>query len=158
MTAQDHNRLLSIFLFIHAGLQAFAAVVLMAIYIIWGVMFGAIMTAAGKGEEKMIGPMIGVVFVVFAIGIGLFILMFALLHYTAGRKLQKMQPGARTWATISCCLAVLGFPLGTALGIYGFWFLYGDMGKQIYGGGNQPQYYPPPPPPSNMPPTPGNWR
>ena len=44
----------------------------------------------------------------------------------------------------------ISFPLGTAAGVYGMWFLFGDEGKRFYLGGGQPQF-------QSLPPTPGSW-
>ncbi|MBX5483223.1 MAG: hypothetical protein IRZ16_15485 [Myxococcaceae bacterium] len=44
---------------------------------------------------------------------------------------------ARHWgkvvAIIDCAIALLSFPLGTALGVYGLWFLIGPMGTEWFG-------------------------
>lgn len=147
MTAVEHNKLLSILFFIKGGLLTITAVVLVIIYGLFGAIFGAAMMSAGKGEEKLIGAGVGGAFVVFAIVIGLFIMVFAGLYLMAGWRLYKIQPSAKTWVMIASCLALLNFPLGTALGAYGLWFVFGDMGKALYEGGSRGGYNQPPPPP-----------
>jgi hypothetical protein len=147
MTATDHNKILSILFFVKGGMLALAALILVVVYGLFGAIFGAALISAGKGEEKLIGAGVGGAFVVFAIIIGLFILMFAGLYFMAGWKLHKHQRSAKVWVTIASCLALLNFPLGTALGAYALWFVYGDMGKALYDGGPQGGYVQPPPPP-----------
>jgi hypothetical protein len=153
MTAQDHNKLLSILFFIKGGLLTIVAAVFVIIYGMFGAIFGAAMMAGPDKEAKLAGAGIGGFFIVFAIGIGLFIMLFASLYLFTGWKLQKQQPIAKTMVTIASCLALLSFPLGTALGIYGLWFIFGDMGKAIYSGGRLD--YPPPP---TVPPGPHSWQ
>jgi hypothetical protein len=147
MTATDHNKILSILFFVKGGMLTLVALILAGAYGIFGAIFGAAMISAGKGDEKLAGAAVGGAFVVFAVLIGLFILMFAGLYFMAGWKLHKHRHSAKIWVTIASCLALLNFPLGTALGVYALWFVYGDMGKALYEGGPQGGYVQPPPPP-----------
>ena len=142
MQAREHNKLLSIFLFVQGGLQLFGGLICILIY---GGMGVAMLASARRSQDQTIG----VVFVVMAVVVGVFILGFASLFLLSAWKLLKEQSGARTWGIIACCVALLGFPLGTALGIYGLWFLFGEEGKQFYSGGNPMMYNSPPPPPHN---------
>jgi hypothetical protein len=69
-----------------------------------------------------------------------------------GYKLWKERPNARTWGIIGSIVSCLSFPLGTAAGVYGLWFLFGDIGKQYYLGGSPQNAFnvpPQPPPPSS---------
>ncbi len=147
MTATDHNKILSILFVVKGGLLTLTALILVVIYGVFGAIFGAVMMSAGKGEEKLIGAGVGGAAIVFAIGLGLFIMFFACLYFMAGWKLHKHRQSAKIWVTIASCLALLNFPLGTALGVYALWFIYGDMGKALYDGGPQGAFQPPPPPP-----------
>ncbi|MDQ6786767.1 MAG: hypothetical protein M3033_08145 [Acidobacteriota bacterium] len=140
MTAKDHNRLLSIFFFIQGGLQVFAGII---IFFIYGGIGTAMLASARRNEEQAVGGIfIGIAFV-----IALFILVFAGFSLLTGWKLFKEKSAGRIMGIIASCLCLLSFPLGTALGIYGLWFLLGEQGKHFYeGGGNMPNNYPPPPP------------
>lgn len=140
MTAKEHNKLLSIFFFIQGGLQAFAGVIMFFVY---GGIGTAMLAGARRDEERAVGGiMMGV-----GIVIGLFIAVFAVFTLFTAWKLLKEKPAGRILGIIASCLCLLSFPLGTALGIYGLWFLFGDLGKQFYeGGGNMPNSYTPPPP------------
>ena len=141
MTAQDHNKLLGIFHLIQGGLQAFSGLIITVIYGIIGVVMR---TNAQRPEEQMMGTL----FVVLGFVIGPIALIMAGVNLTAGYKMIKEKAGARTWGIVASILCLLGFPLGTALGVYGLWFLFGDEGKQYYLGGNDHarQAFPPPPP------------
>lgn len=142
MTAKEHNKLLGIFHLIQGGLLAFAGVILGLIYGGMGLAFKA---NAQKPEEQMVGT----VFLVLAFVIAPVILIFAGLNLAAGYKLLKEKAGARTWGIIASVICLPSFPLGTALGIYGLWFLLGEEGKRFYLGGAHQNMFNAPPPPQN---------
>ncbi len=139
MTAKEHNKLLSIFFFIVGGLQVFVGIIMFFVY---GGIGTAMLANARREEEQAVGGILmGVGLVV-----GLFVLVFAAFSLLTGWKLFKEKSAGRIMGIIASCLCLLSFPLGTALGIYGLWFLLGEQGKHFYeGGGNMPNSYPPPP-------------
>lgn len=139
MTAKEHNKLLSIFFFIQGGLQLFGGILFVVIY---GVMGTAMLATSRRGEEQTIGG----VFLVLAVVLGFLILVFAGFYLLTGWKLLKEKPAGRTLGIIASIICLLGFPLGTALGIYGLWFFFGEQGKQFYSGYSGSSYAPPPPP------------
>ncbi len=140
MTARDHNKLLSIFFFIMGGLQLLAAIFIVLMY---GGMGTFILTSAKKDEEQAMGGM----FLVLGLFIGLFVMVFAGLFLFTGWKLLKEQAIGRTLGIVGSILSLMSFPLGTALGIYGLWFFFGEEGKNFYSGyrGNLNSQPPPPP-------------
>jgi len=143
MTGKDHNKLLSIFHLIQGGLQAFGGIVVALVYGGLGI---AMRQSARGGEEQMMGT----IFIVLAFVIAPIILLFAAINLTAGYKMLKEKAGARNWGIAASVVSLLSIPLGTALGIYGLWFLLGDEGKQFYlGGNNYARNNFPPPPPQN---------
>jgi hypothetical protein len=137
MTPKEHNRTLGILFLVYLGLQAFGLVIgfFMSI-VIFGGMFAS---------EPDLAPMAGfmTVIMIFAFAIGALLIIPVAV---AGFKLIKERPGARTWAIIASVVALLNFPLGTILGIYGLWFLMGDAGKAYFDGVENPSMAPPPPP------------
>ena len=142
MTAQEHNRLLSIFFFIQGGLQI---VVGLAIGIIYGGL-GSIFMASGRTEQDQ---MMGGLFVVLGVAIGVVLLVFAAFTLFTANKVRKVQSIGRTLGIVISILSLFSFPLGTALGVYGLWFLFGDIGKMLYASAGEsysPSYSPPPPP------------
>ncbi len=140
MTAKEHNKLLSIFMLVHGGLQIFGVIIMVLLY---GGIGTAMIANARRDEEQMIGGIfIGVMLLVAFIS-----LFFVVPQFVGGWKLLKEKTSARTWGIIASFLCLLSFPFGTAVGIYGLWFLFGEEGKRFYlSGGNMANNYPPPPP------------
>ncbi len=143
MTAQDHNKLLGILHLVQSGLQIVGGILIAVIY---GAL-GAVFTANAQRQEDQF---IGQLFVVLALIVTPIVLILGGINLIAGYKMLKEKAGARTWGIVASIICLLGFPLGTALGVYGLWFLFGDQGKGYYLGSNpQNRQMFPPPPPSN---------
>lgn len=145
MTAKEHNKLVGIFLLAHGGLQLLVMIILALVY---GVMGSAMLATARKDEQMFVGG----IFLVMVLFLVVFSLLLLVPQIIGGYKLLKERPGARTWGIIGSILSCLSFPLGTAAGVYGLWFLFGEEGKRFYlgGAGQQQQMFNPPPP--------NNWR
>ncbi|MEP7149862.1 MAG: hypothetical protein ABI857_13360, partial [Acidobacteriota bacterium] len=127
MTARDHNKLLSIFYFVQAGLQLLAGIIFFLVYVILG---GAMMSASSRGEEQMMGG----IFLGMGVLIGIICLAFGAFTLLTAFKVLKEKPVGRTLGIIISILVLISFPIGTALGIYGLWFFLGDVGKNFYAG------------------------
>ncbi len=145
MSPREHNRLVGIFLMAHGALQAVVMVFICIIYLVMG---SAIFVSA-RGSE---GQMVGVIFIAAIAFVAVFSLIFILPQIIGGYKLWKEKPSARGWGIAASIISLLSFPLGTAAGVYGLWFLFGDLGKQFYLGGRPQNQFP-----ANFPP-PGNWQ
>ena len=139
MTAREHNKLLSIFFFIQGGLQLLIGIIMTLVY---GGVGGALLAGGHKQEDRMVGG----VFVVVAVFIGIMIAAFAAFNLFTGLKLLKERRIGRTLGIVASCIALLNFPLVTALGIYVLWFLFGDLGKNFYSSTAASTGYAPPPP------------
>ena len=145
MNPKEQNKLAGIFLLVHGAIQT----VFMLIFgLIYGGLGVAMLSTSNKQDEQFAGmAFIVVMLVLFAVG-----LIFVLPQIIGGWKLLKESPNARTWGIIGSIVSCLSFPLGTAAGIFGLVFLFGESGKQFYlgSGANPGNYYPPqPPPPSS---------
>jgi hypothetical protein len=144
MTAKEHNKLVGIFLMVNGGLQVFSGIIVGLIY---GGMGAAFLSTARRDNEQFLGSFM----IIMAIIIVPIVLAFGGLFLLAGWKMLKEKAGARNWGIAASIVALLGFPLGTVLGIYGIWFLFGEEGKRFYlGGASSQQMFNPPPP--------NNWR
>jgi hypothetical protein len=144
MTAKEHNKLVGIFLMAHGGFQT---LMMLFVVLIYGGIGTAIFATAKKQEEQFVGA----IFVVAILVILFFSVAILLPQIIGGYKLFKEKPNARTWGIIGSILSCLSIPFGTAAGVYGLWFLFGDEGKQFYSlkEMNRDMFQPPQPPPSN---------
>lgn len=137
MTPKEHNRTLGILFLVYLALQ------------VAGLVIGFFMTMAIFGgmfaSDPDLAPMAGfmTVIMIFAFALGALLVIPVAV---AGLKLIKERPGSRTWAIVASIIALLNFPLGTILGVYGLWFLFGEAGKAYYLGVDSPSMMPPPPP------------
>ncbi|MDH3531226.1 MAG: hypothetical protein OEQ28_16830, partial [Acidobacteriota bacterium] len=97
------------------------------------------------GKEPEAAAVAGFMVVV---GIVVVVLTFAIAGFMifTARKLQTMAESARTLGIVASALCLLNMPLGTALGIYGLWFLAGERGRELYLTGGGAGQLPPPPP------------
>ena len=142
MTARDHNNLLGIFFIIKGCLLGFAGLLMGIIYA--GI--GAVIMGTGHRSDEQIagGVMMG-----FGLILGLIFVVIAVFDLFTGTKVRKGAPIGRILGIIVSIMSLFSFPLGTALGVYGLWFFFGDMGKALYLGSEAPGSYNPPPPPPN---------
>ncbi|MCO6510566.1 MAG: hypothetical protein J5I65_07205 [Aridibacter famidurans] len=137
MTARDHNRLLGIFFLINGGLSVLGSVIFALIY---GGMGTMMLTSVREREAQTVGG----IFIILAVVVSAMILIFSVFYLVTGWKIYKEAQIGRVLGIIASILCIMNFPLGTALGIYGIWFFFGDMGKAFYEGGMSTQVPPPP--------------
>ena len=142
MNAKEQNKLVGIFLMIHGGIQS---LVMLFLVLIYGVM-GISILAASRNQE---GQFVGGIFIIMILFVAFFSLLLIVPQLLGGWKIYKEAPNARIWGIIGSIVACLSFPLGTAAGVFGLVFLFGEEGKRFYLGGTNnyaPQSFPPPPP------------
>ena len=139
MTAKEHNKLVGIFLLVHAGLSALMMVFVVVVY---GIIGAGIAASASRQEEQVVGG----IFVVMMFVVAFISMILIVPQLIGGWKLLKEKANARTWGIIGSIISLLSFPIGTAVGVYGLWFLFGEEGKRFYLGGNNyaPNSFPPP--------------
>ncbi|NNE67352.1 MAG: hypothetical protein HKN33_12365 [Pyrinomonadaceae bacterium] len=139
MTNLEHNRLLSIFFYIQGGLQIFGGLLAALIYAGMGTFFAV---ASNESEAAIFAGLmvvLGVIIVALTLAVGGFYIFTA-------RKMQLGASPGRTLGIVASALCLLNVPLGTALGVYGLWFLTGEKGRELYLEGNGQGTFPPPPP------------
>lgn len=122
-TKEEHNKYLA---YSHLGYAAFQLLMMLMMLVIMFI-FVAILAA---GDPKDAFPA-GLVAVVMAISF-LFQLLFAAPSIIAGYGLLKRKHWARTATIIAGVLSAMSFPIGTAVCVYTFWFLFGENGKELY--------------------------
>jgi hypothetical protein len=132
MTAKEHNRLIGIFLMAHGGLQALIMLLLSVIYGIAGI---AILIGE-RGPDRGIG----LIFIAMVAFVVIFSLLFLVPQIIGGWKMFKEKPNAKKWGIVGSILASMSFPLGTAAGVYGLWFLFGELGNRFYTEKERPKF------------------
>lgn len=118
LTPQEHSKYLGISHLLYGSLMCLLALLMMGLF--------AGMLSATPG-----GPPAGmIVFLCLFIGV-LYGLMTA-PSFVAGYGLLKQRRWARTASIIGGVTAAMNFPIGTAVCIYTFWFLFSEPGKAIF--------------------------
>jgi hypothetical protein len=144
MSSKDHNKLIGILLLVMGGLKLIGGIIIALVY-------GGLGIFAVTNSHKQDDQFLGTVFIVIGIIAATAVFIFALIDFIAGWKMFKEKPNARTWGIVSSIISLPSLPFGTALGVYGLWFLFGEQGKQFYLANdlNRDMFQPQPPPPSN---------
>ncbi len=129
MTGREQARLLGLFFWIFTGIQIGFIVLFGLIYFVF---MGAILTSIphkpNQPGPEIILPILLVVMVI----IGAMVALFSIPKVVAGYGLRKEKNWGRIWAIIACIMACMSFPLGTAMGVWGLIFLFGDEGKRYF--------------------------
>ena len=141
MTPEEHNKNLGWAHLAHGGFQ------LLMMLAIFTFFFLLIPLPGGPGGN---GPPLPF-FLIVAVFILFFQLLFILPAFLAGYGLLKRKPWAKTMGIIAGVLAAMNFPIGTAVCVYSMWFLVGEGGQGLYDkAGARPRASlggaPPPPP------------
>jgi hypothetical protein len=138
ITPQEHNKFVALAQLGYAGFHLLMMIVVMA--------FEAFMFRNIYSQSQQMGggppptPFIVVIFVF----IGFFSLVMTVPSVVAGYALLKRRRWAKVAGIVAGVTAATSFPIGTAVAVYTFWFLFSDVGKQLYGGKN-PELPPLPP-------------
>lgn len=140
MTPDQHNKYVAISHLAYAGLQL---LILIGAMVFMGMMFAEIDNQGqSAGGDPL--PWFMPVIMVFAM---LLNMAFTVPSIIAGYALLKRRPWAKTAGIIGGALGVMSFPFGWALAAYTFWFLFSDVGRQIYDKDFRASLPPSPPPP-----------
>lgn len=130
MSETPHNKILAI------GFAAFAVIVggtfLLLMLTSLGVFVALGFTMAnetGDSTQAGIGILGGIIALVFY---GVLFAIFVFPVAWASWTLFRLRSRARFWGIVAAILVLPLFPLGTALGVYGLWFLFSEPGKQLY--------------------------
>ena len=125
MASADHRKILAI------GFAAFAAIYLftflLLVLVTGGVFIGLGITMAnesGDANQAGIGILGAILTLIFYGVLGLICVLPPAL---ASWKLFKRKPRTRFWGIIASVVVLPIIPLGTALGIYGFWFFFSSQ-------------------------------
>ena len=150
MDGKEQAKLLGLFLWLLTGLQVLIIALLGIFYLF---LFGTIAATSqhknGDPPPELIFGLIVIVMIVLSV----FTVLFSIPKVVAGYGLRKEKSWAKVWAIIACIMACMSFPFGTAVGVYGLIFIFGDKGKAYFDGANYGRFSPganvPPPPPNS---------
>lgn len=121
MTPEEHNRALGICHLVYGGLHTLLMFA-MALF-----MFAFLRMI--PNEPHALPPQI---FLIFGILFLFYSLFFTLPSFVAGYAMLKRKSWARTASIIAAVLEAMNVPIGTAVCIYSFWFLFSDAGRAMY--------------------------
>jgi hypothetical protein len=122
-TTEEHNKYLA---YSHLGYAAFQLLMMLVMVVFLFIIFG-ILAADDAGGEFPLG-LLAVIFIVSFF----FQLLFTVPSFIAGFGLLKRKHWAKTASIIAGVLSAMSFPIGTAVSVYTFWFLFGPHGKELY--------------------------
>lgn len=123
MTPDQHNKYLGMAHCAYAGLHA-----LMCIFfgVMMFVMFST-MPSSPRNEPPPPG-----LFVIMSIFILVFSIGWVVPSMIAGYALLKRKKWAKTASIVAAIPAAAQLPVGTAVAVYTFWFVFGEVGRSIY--------------------------
>jgi O-antigen/teichoic acid export membrane protein len=116
MTPQDHNKTLGIIYSLIGGASA--------LFVIWG----PLSLIFGKQKDFSLDDDLNR----FLLVMWLILLLFALLTLSTAVGMFRQKRWARKPAMILAVLFIWWFPLGTALGVYTWWFMHSEACRQLY--------------------------
>jgi hypothetical protein len=93
-------------------------------------MFQNIYSRSQAMGGRPLPPFVGLIFVF----VGILTLVMTVPSIVAGYALLKRRQWAKVAGIVAGVTAATSFPVGTAVAVYTFWFLFSDVGKQLYGG------------------------
>ena len=130
MTPVEHNKYLALGFAVFAAILGFTFLLLMlvsvGVFVALGISFA---NETGDSNQAGIGILGGVFALIFYLVLGAIMVLPPAL---ASRKMWKRRPRARFWGIVAAILLAPILPLGTMLGIYGFWFFFSTEGRQFY--------------------------
>jgi hypothetical protein len=133
MTPEEHNKYLGM------AHVAYGVVHILLMLLIGVFVLGMMSLNAGRGDRPPAAFM--AVIMGFVVGINV---LLAVPSFIAGYAFLKRKRWSKIAGIVAAVLSALRVPLGTAVSIYTFWFLFSAPGKALYD--NLAQALPPAPP------------
>jgi ABC-type sulfate transport system permease subunit len=129
MTAQDHNKTLGILFLIFGSVNILLLipVALQTTQALKGIEDNAALSPNPESVHNAMGLLM-----ILLIVLGVFSLASSIMEIVAGFGLFKRQTWAPAAATIAAIVSLINLPIGTVLGIYALWFLFGSKGRNFY--------------------------
>jgi hypothetical protein len=124
MTPEEHNKTLGI---CHLAYGAVSTLLMLGMFGFMFLFISAIPTRPGSPEAEL--PVFMTMFFAF---IMIYSFIFTLPSFIAGYAMLKRKEWARTASIVAAVMETMSVPLGTAVAIYSFWFMFSDAGKALY--------------------------
>ena len=124
---RDHVRLLGALYVAHGAMGVLGAMVILV------VMGGAAGMFQALGPNGDGAGMVALALAVVGTGLFVVLLVMSLPNIIAGYGLLCFRPWARVLTLILSAFNLLQVPLGTALGVYGFWVLMSGRVDEVFG-------------------------
>ncbi|CAN5517568.1 hypothetical protein BH10ACI2_BH10ACI2_06770 [soil metagenome] len=124
MTNEQHNNTLGYAFFFYGAFQ-FLITLIVASFILFASTMGRPGRPAPPAE--FFGLIVGFALIAQ--------LLFAVPSFIAAYGIFKRKTWARYAGVAAAMLSVANVPVGTAVGVYAFWFLLGDSWRSVYGAG-----------------------
>ena len=130
MTPQDHNKIIGILFIISGSLTIFSlASAILQISLDYQNIQKVI---SQLSKQNPAFPVYFNLIVTLLVALLALSLIGALFNIAAGIGMVKRKSWARILGVVAAILSLPGIPVGTALGVYALWFLFGEKGKQFY--------------------------
>ena len=130
MTAQEHNKTLGILFLIFGSVNILLLipVALQITKVLKGIEDAAALNPNPEAAHNAMGLLI-----ILLIALGILSLVSSIMEIVAGFGLFKQRSWSPPAATIAAIVSVINIPIGTILGVYALWFLFGNKGREVYG-------------------------
>jgi hypothetical protein len=125
MTPQEHNKYVGIAHLIYAGLHV---LIMLVSFVFMGFIFANIFGQARELGSPSPPALMGVIFVLVAV----INILTTIPSVVAGFALLKRKSWAKIAGIVGGAVAAMSFPVGTAVAVYTFWFLFSEPGKLLY--------------------------
>jgi len=126
MTPLEHNKYVGLAQLGYAGFHLLMMIGLLGLE---GYMFENIYSRSQEMGGPGPPPFLAVIFV-FA---GISSVAMIIPSIVAGYALLKRRSWAKIAGIVGGVVAATSFPVGTGVAVYTFWFLFSEVGKQVYG-------------------------
>jgi hypothetical protein len=124
LTPQEHTKILGIMHLVYGGMHLLSMVIIIFAFLVMGIT----MPIASRNGD----PSPAALFAIIGVIAAFITLILTIPPLIAGYGFLKRKRWSKVAGAISAALALLSIPMGTALGIYTFWFLFGEKGRQLY--------------------------
>ncbi|MGA8027846.1 MAG: hypothetical protein WB992_11935 [Bryobacteraceae bacterium] len=148
---RDHVKILGILNIVLGSLGALAGA---GVLLVFGGIASVIGMSANNSNDMSAIPILGII----GFAIAMFLFVLSVPSIIGGWGLLKFQPWARILMIVISALNLLHIPIGTAIGIYGFWVLLNQETERLFATRGAyipapasypaPPTYPPQPPPA----------